>query len=123
LAPVIDALLAEVTIVEPQRAEDTGSGLFGKSVVFTGTMALMDRKTAQKKVQGLGGKTPSSVTADLDYLVIGDEGSALLGGGEKSTKHKAAEKLQQKGAAVQIISETAFVAMLGDAVANLGDKG
>jgi DNA ligase (NAD+) len=128
LAPVIDALLGEVTIVEPSRVEDTGSGLFGKSVVFTGTMALMDRKTAQKKVQGLGGKTPSSVTADLDYLVIGDEGSALLGGGEKSTKHKAAEKLQQKGAAVQIISETAFVAMLGDRVAfgdkvALGDKG
>lgn len=114
LAPVIDALLSEVTIVEPRMVEDTGSGLFGRSVVFTGTMALMDRKTAQKKVQALGGKTPSSVTADLDYLVIGDDGSALLGGGEKSTKHKAAEKLQQKGSPVQIITETAFVAMLGE---------
>ena len=54
------------------------------------------------------------MTADLDYLVIGDDGSALLGGGEKSTKHKAAEKLQQKGSPVQIITETAFVAMLGE---------
>jgi len=115
MADVIDALLGEVTIVEPQKVEDTGSPLFGKSVVFTGTMALMDRKTAQKKVQAVGGKTPSSVTAELDYLVIGDEGSSLIAGGEKSTKQKAAEKLIAKGSKVQIISETAFVAMLGGA--------
>lgn len=111
--PLIDDLLKEVTIVEPKKVENTGSPLFGKSVVFTGTMAKMDRKTAQKKVQEKGGKTPSSVTADLDILVIGDEGSPLLGGGEKSTKHKAAEKLIAKGSQVKIISETDFVAMLG----------
>jgi DNA ligase (NAD+) len=113
LAPVIDALLAEVTIVEKKKVEDSGSPLFGKSVVFTGTMAVMDRKTAQKKVQSLGGTTPSSVTAELDYLVIGDEGSALLGGGEKSTKQKAAEKHQAKGSGVQIITEAAFLVMAG----------
>jgi DNA ligase (NAD+) len=115
LGPVIDALLGEVSIVEPKKVENTGSPLFGKSVVFTGTMALMDRKTAQKKVQALGGKTPSSVTAELDYLVVGDEGSALIAGGEKSTKQKAAEKLIARGCGLQIISETDFVAMLGEA--------
>ncbi len=114
MAPVIDALLAEVQIVEPKKVEDSGSPLFGKSVVFTGTMAVMDRKTAQKRVQALGGKTPSSVTADLDYLVIGDEGSALLGNGEKSTKQKAAEKHQAKGAGVKIITEAAFLEMVGE---------
>ena len=56
------------------------------------------------------------MTAELDFLVIGDEGSPLLGGGgEKSTKQKAAEKHQAKGAAVKIITETALVAMLGQA--------
>ena len=116
MAAVVDALLAQVTLVERKQVEDTGSPLFGKSVVFTGTMALMDRKTAQKRVQAVGGTTPSSVTAELDFLVIGDEGSPLLGGGgEKSTKQKAAEKHQAKGAAVKIITETALVAMLGQA--------
>lgn len=109
---VIHELTREVTLVEPERPADTGSPFFGKSVVFTGGMATMDRKTAQKRVQALGGKTPSSVTADLDYLVVGDEGSALLGEGEKSTKHKTAEKLVAKGAKVQIISETDFLKML-----------
>ena len=111
-AQMIDALLVHVTIVEKQKVEDSGSPLYGKSVVFTGTMAKMDRKTAQKKVQASGGKTPSSVTADLDFLVIGDEGSALLSGGEKSTKHKAADKLITKGSKVKIISETDFIALL-----------
>jgi DNA ligase (NAD+) len=112
-AAVIDDLLTQVTIVEPKKVEDTGSPLFGKSVVFTGTMAKLDRKTAQKRVQEKGGKTPSSVTADLDFLVIGDEGSPLLGGSELSTKHKAAEKLIAKGAKVKIISETDFMVLLG----------
>ncbi|MDP2341307.1 MAG: NAD-dependent DNA ligase LigA [Deltaproteobacteria bacterium] len=112
-APLIDALLQQVTIVEKEKVEDSGSPLFGKSVVFTGSMAKMDRKTAQKKVQAAGGKTPSSVTADLDFLVIGDEGSALIAGGEKSTKHKAADKLIAKGSKVKIISETDFISMLG----------
>lgn len=111
-AHVMDDLLREVTIVEPERPTDTGSPFFGKSVVFTGAMATMDRKTAQKRVQALGGKTPSSVTADLDYLVVGDEGSPLLGTGEMSTKHKAAEKLVAKGSALRIISETEFLRLL-----------
>jgi DNA ligase (NAD+) len=115
LSGVIDALLAEVTIVQPRAPTATDAPLSGKSVVFTGTMAVLDRKTAQKKVQAVGGKTPSSVTAELDYLVIGDEDSALLSDTEKSTKHKAAEKLIAKGSALQIISEREFLALLGEA--------
>jgi len=116
MAPVIDALLAQVTIVEPKKVEDSGSPLFGKSVVFTGTMAKMDRKTAQKRVQAVGGTTPSSVTAELDFLVIGDEGSPLIDAtSEKSTKQKGAEKLQAKGGKVKIITETAFIELLGGA--------
>jgi DNA ligase (NAD+) len=111
-AAVIDGLLRHVTIVQRQTVQDSGSPLFGRSVVFTGTMATLDRKSAQKRVQEKGGKTPSSVTADLDYLVIGDEGSPLLGAGEKSTKHKAAEKLIAKGSKVQIVSERDFLVLL-----------
>ena len=43
---------------------------------------------------------------------VGDEGSALIGDGEKSTKHKAADKLVAKGSKVKIISEAAFIKML-----------
>lgn len=109
---VIDELLKQVDIVEAEKPSDTSNALFGKTVVFTGGMAIMDRKTAQKRVQAVGGKTPSGVSAELDYLVIGDEGSALVGNGEKSTKHKSADKLVAKGSKVKIISEAAFIKML-----------
>jgi DNA ligase (NAD+) len=109
----VDALLAEVEIVDAAPVADTGSPLFGKSVVFTGKMAHMDRKSAQQKVREAGGKTPAGVSADVDLLVVGDEGSPLLGGGEKSSKQKSAEKLVEKGAAIRIVTERDFLAMVG----------
>ena len=110
---LVDALLEEVSIVAPVLPSDTSHPLYGKSVVFTGALAHMDRKSAQQRVQAVGGKTPSGVSAELDYLVIGDEGSPLFGGGERSSKHKSADKLIAKGAKLSIISETDFLKMLG----------
>jgi DNA ligase (NAD+) len=112
VAKEIDDLLTVVTITRPVVVEKSDHPLSGKSVVFTGKMKHMDRKVAQRLVKERGGKTPSSVTSDLDFLVIGDDGSPLLGDGEKSTKHQAAEKLIAKGSQVQIIPESDFVKMV-----------
>lgn len=112
-AALIDALLEEVGIVKAERPSDTSHPLFGKSVVFTGGLAHMDRKSAQKRVQAVGGKTPSGVSAELDYLVVGDDGSPLLGAGERSSKHKSADKLIAKGAKLLILAESDFLKMLG----------
>lgn len=109
----IDDLLTVITIAPPVVVEKTDHPLSEKSVVFTGKMKHMDRKVAQRLVKERGGKTPSSVTADLDFLVIGDDGSPLIGEGEKSTKHQAVEKLIAKGAKVRIIAESEFVKMVG----------
>ena len=93
----IQKLLGQVTLIEAQSQVPSGHLFFEKSLVFTGKMALMDRKSAQKEVKLKGGKTPSSVTKDLDYLVVGNDGSPLLGEGQLSTKHKKAEALNAKG--------------------------
>ena len=84
----------------------------GMSFVFTGAMATMDRKTAQGQVKDAGGTCPSSVTSSLDYLVIGDEGSALFGYGSRGSKHVRADKLISDGAGLRVISETEFLKML-----------
>ena len=47
------------------------SGVTG-SVVFTGGMEKMDRKTAQKRVQAVGGKTPAGVSAEYSQLLGSD---------------------------------------------------
>lgn len=90
--------------------------LGGKSFLFTGKMATMKRDDAEAKVESTGGKVAGSVTAKLDYLVIGDDGSPLYGQGRKGSKQVAAEKLVDKGAPIKIISETAFLRMLAGEV-------
>lgn len=83
----------------------------GKKFLFTGKLATMSRDEAKARVAKIGGLTASSVSKDLDYLVIGDEGSPLYGAGAKGDKMLAAEKLIASGAALQIISENAFLSI------------
>jgi DNA ligase (NAD+) len=61
--------------------------IFGKSFVFTGKLHKYSRQAIQEIVQALGGKTPSSVTKNLDVLVCNP-----LPTGKKSSKVKKAEK-------------------------------
>lgn len=98
---------------EPEESgaqEDADLGQ--KTFLFTGKLATMTRKEAQQKVTGAHGKNAKSVVAALDYLVVGDEGSPLFGEGKKGSKMVKAEKLQEEGSAMRIISETAFLQML-----------
>ncbi len=101
-ASEIDALLKVVRIEKPTpKAENTGHPLFGKSVVFTGTLQKFERKEIQKRVRALGGLTPSTVSAQTDYLVLGG------GEGAPSSKHKAALKH-----GVKVLSEEEFEQLL-----------
>jgi NAD-dependent DNA ligase len=106
-APLLDRLLEVVTLVTPDTPTVTGHALSGKSVVFTGTLTRMDRKEAQRRVVALGGKTPTAVTRDLDYLVSGKEKD-----GAESTKVKAARRLVATGARVKVITEEEFLGLL-----------
>ena len=86
--------------------------LKGRSFLFTGKLATMQRAEAEAKVSAANGRNAGTVNAKLDCLVIGDEGSPLYGAGRKGSKQLAAEKLVGQGATIQIISETAFLQML-----------
>jgi DNA ligase (NAD+) len=111
----IDDLLQIIEVKEENgTAQNTDSShpLFGCSVVFTGKMAHLERKSAQKEVKKYGGKTPGAISGNIDILVIGDDGSPLLGAGQKSTKQKEAEKLINEGHKLKIISESEFLKLL-----------
>ncbi len=110
-AGLVDDLLSEVTVPHyeaPTRlAPGSHAAAFsGMSFVFTGTLETFDRKTAQAKVQALGGETPGAVSKTLTYLVVG------AGRGPKSSKQKKAEKLVEKDEPLEIISEDVFLDML-----------
>jgi DNA ligase (NAD+) len=103
---LIDGLLQFVTI-QPPRDVVTQGPLKGLSFVFTGTLQAMDRKVAQTEVRKLGAETPSSVSAGLSYLVVGEERDNA-----KSSKQKAAEKHQAQGAPLQVVNEEQFLHLL-----------
>lgn len=124
--PRIDALLVHVTLEEGAAGAAVGgaastavatagaasTGPFvGKSFVFTGKMATLDRNTAQARVRSLGGDTPDSVNKTITHLVVGDDKSDT----SKSSKEKTADKLIAGGAPIKIISETDFLAMVAEA--------
>ena len=106
-AKTVDKLLKHVTIDEKSAAKE--GKLSGKSFLFTGKMATMERGSAEKAVEALGGEIAGGVTKDLDFLVIGSEGYKNR---EKGNKWVKAEALVQKGAELKIISEEDFLAMI-----------
>ena len=86
--------------------------LTGQRYLFTGKMQSMTRGEAEKVVKAANGAISGAVNGKLDYLVIGDDGSPLYGNGRKGSKQVKAESLIADGAALKIISETAFLQML-----------
>ncbi len=86
----------------------------GKSFAFTGELATMSRKLAQEEVLRRGGSIPSSVTRDLDYLVVGNRNSPLIndGNGKRGRKLLKAEEINQREEAIVIITEGQFIDML-----------
>ena len=86
----------------------------GKSFAFTGELATMSRKHAQEEVLQRGGSIPSSVTRDLDYLVVGNRNSPLInnGNGKKGKKFMKTEELNQREKTIKIITEGKFIDML-----------
>jgi hypothetical protein len=72
----------------------------------------MTRRDAQNIVTAANGKNVGTVTKNLNYLVIGDEGSPMYGNGRKGSKQVKAESLMAQGAGLKVISETAFLQMM-----------
>ncbi|MGB2601845.1 MAG: NAD-dependent DNA ligase LigA [Candidatus Omnitrophota bacterium] len=70
--------------------------LLNKKVLFTGSLQTMKREEAKKMVEEEGGQSATSVTSDLDYLVIGDgPGSKLDKAKEKGIKILTEEEFRR----------------------------
>lgn len=87
-------------------------GLFyGENIVFTGTL-FMPRKEVAKIASDLGCNVSNSVTRKTTMLVVGIQDAHKLAGFEKSSKHRKAEDLMQKGQQIRILSEKDFIALI-----------
>ena len=76
-AKVLDELLAEVTPIPPEAA-DENSPVAGNTVVFTGSLEQMSRDEAKAMAERLGAKVAGSVSKKTDLLVAGPGAGSKL---------------------------------------------
>lgn len=90
---------------------------YGKTFVFTGALTHFLRTEAMQEVVNRGGNCKKAVTKNTNFLVEGDFDHVDVGEDGESTKQQKARELQLKGYDICVISESAFLDMLGDDVA------
>lgn len=88
-----------ISLQNQQRNLHKGGNLEGLTFLFTGSLPTLKRSEAEEMVEAQGGKIVSSVSAKLNYLVVGEEAGSKL---EKAKKISS----------IKIISEAAFLEML-----------
>lgn len=99
----------DIKSIHPTEVEiDEDNFFFNRHVVFTGKLEKMIRKDAMQIVVNLGGILDKSVTKSTNYLILGNNAYNAILKGEKSSKHKKAEKLKLEGQDIEIIDEFTF---------------
>jgi DNA ligase (NAD+) len=88
-----------VQLKNEQKELLKGGNLEGFTFLFTGTLPTLKRSEAEQMVEENGGTVLSSVSAKLNYLVVGDDAGSKL---------EKAKKLNT----VRIISEEEFLDMV-----------
>lgn len=87
---------------------------YGKTFVFTGALTHFLRTEAMQEVVNRGGNCKKAVTKNTNFLVEGDFDHVDVGEDGESTKQQKARELQLNGFDICVISESAFLDMLGD---------
>lgn len=89
-----------------REGNEEGS-LFGETIMFTGALTVPRREAADMAVEA-GCSVVHNVSKKVTILVVGNQDESRLRGYEKSSKHRKAEELIDKGVDIQVLSETDF---------------
>lgn len=92
---------------------DPDGALYGRTVVFTGTLMSMTRRLAWEEVARAGGKPEKGVTKHTHVLVVGDINPVVLAPGATVTGRAAkAFQLADQGQDIELFTEDDFVRAL-----------
>ena len=97
--------------VSPNTEINEESDIFGRDIVFTGTLTSMTRKEAIQRAVNNGATVVSAVSKKTNYLVVGISDFIDFANGIKTTKLKDAELVKAKGYDIAIIDEEQFLRM------------
>ena len=87
--------------------------LQGQRVAITGRLASMKRDEAVSLLEASGGEYARTPDRETAYLVVGEAGWPLREDGRLTHSLEVARSLRQAGAALEIVTETAFLILLG----------
>jgi DNA polymerase-3 subunit epsilon len=88
--------------------------LFGRTVAFTGALAI-PRREAMQAIVDCGGVAAKGVTRETGLLVAGFQDlTRLAQGRSESAKLRKAQELVAKGQSIEIVGESDFVKLLAD---------
>lgn len=105
----------DIKAIKPKSNEiDEDNFFYGKHVVFTGKLEKMLRKDAMQIIVDLGGILDKTVNKNTNYLILGNNDYNAVLHGEKSNKHKKAEKLKMEGNDINIIDEFTFYDIINE---------
>ena len=98
----------------PQCEPDPNNVLFGKKIVFTGTLASMPRREAFQHTVDAGAIPVTSVSKKTDYLVVGEQNLSVVGDTGLSSKRGNALELNNQGSHIHVIDEDLFFCLATD---------
>ena len=103
----------DLQALHPNMDADPSNAFYGKAVVFTGDLSLT-REAAAEAVSALGASVKSGVSKATDFLVVGQQDTALVGAKGHSGKELKAQQLNEQGKAnIAVLNEAEFLALLG----------
>lgn len=101
------------TPIEVNSDADPSGYLYGRVVVFTGTLMSMTRDLARQACAKVGATPEQTTTKRTNVLVVGDINPAVLRPGSDLTgKARKAFELQDKGQEIEVMTEDDFLRCL-----------
>ncbi len=109
-----------LTIPDVNPNADPDGYLYGREVVFTGTLMAMRRQDAFEAAARVGAVPAKNTTQRTNVLVVGDINPAVLRPGSNLTgKAQKAFALQEKGQDIEVMTEDDFLRCLDGGTADL----
>lgn len=90
---------------------DASGPFAGECIAFTGRLQI-PRAEAAAAAAKAGCDVADSVSKRTTILVVGDQDLRLTRGQEKSSKHRKADELREKGGSIRIVGESDFMMMV-----------